>query len=555
MEFICVKPSSEAHAEKNIVYTNSLIDRYLTVRNGIKTGYFVNVSDIAIGKGEIALNATMRRQLSVRTGGKLTVQSFQCKDRIKRVVFSIKLANENTDEIQPLNYKDVIGEIRTKLVQIDLAYIGEELMILNLGSGVVIRIESMETHVSDNTSGEEKAFVSVGNVDNTTDFDMVIASNSKIVIKGMKKSPSFKKDPCSMGIGGMDKQLTEIFRCAFLSRAFPGDVSEIYGINHVKGIMLYGPPGTGKTLIARKLGELLDSHPPKIINGPEVLNRYVGESERGIRNLFADAENEYQERGNESKLHLIIFDEIDAICRGRGSVSGGIGDSVVNQLLSKMDGVKEINNILIIGMTNRIDLIDEALLRPGRFELKLEITLPDAVGRRQILDIHTGLIRKNELMAPDVDMNDIVAKTNNYSGAELKGLCSKAVSYALGDANSMVDIGKLIDKFGSMAERPKIHHKDFLNALKNMKPALGSYDDQFINYLPVNDTGRYEDIFCGTPMYLDKFINSDTRLSSVLITGPSKCGKTTIAIKMAQRSEFPFVRMISAADMLGRNEV
>jgi vesicle-fusing ATPase len=124
-------------------------------------------------------------------------------------------------------------------------------------------------------------------------------------------------------------------------------------------------------LIARQIGKMLNGKEPKVVNGPEILNKYVGQSEENIRNLFKEAEAEYRERGDDSELHIIIFDEIDAICKHRGNVRDGTGvhDTVVNQLLSKIDGVNALNNILVIGMTNRKDMIDEALLRPGRLEV------------------------------------------------------------------------------------------------------------------------------------------------------------------------------------------
>jgi hypothetical protein len=119
--------------------------------------------------------------------------------------------------------------------------------------------------------------------------------------------------------------------------------------------------GTGKTLMARQIGNMLNSREPKIVNGPQILDKYVGESEANIRRLFADAEEEEKRLGPNSGLHIIIFDEIDAICKSRGSVAGnsGVHDTVVNQLLAKIDGVEQLNNILVIGMTNRRDMIDE----------------------------------------------------------------------------------------------------------------------------------------------------------------------------------------------------
>ena len=164
---------------------------------------------------------------------------------------------------------------------------------------------------------------------------------------------------------------------------------------------------------------------------------------------------QYKAKGDESGLHIIIFDELDAITKQRGSGAAGgtgVGDTVVNQLLSKvcrrliyltrfvclfphvslsqMDGVDQLNNILIIGMTNRLDMIDEALLRPGRLEVHMEISLPDESGRLQILNIHTTKMRTNQIMDHDVDLGELAALTKNFSGAEISGLVKSATSFA-----------------------------------------------------------------------------------------------------------------------------
>ena len=119
------------------------------------------------------------------------------------------------------------------------------------------------------------------------------------------KDFSFEK----LGIGGLDKQFEDIFRRAFSSRVFPQSVVQRLGIHHVKGMLLHGPPGTGKTLIARQIGKMLNGKEPKIVNGPEVMSKYVGQSEENIRALFSDAEAEYKAKGDDSDLHIIIFDE------------------------------------------------------------------------------------------------------------------------------------------------------------------------------------------------------------------------------------------------------
>ena len=125
-----------------------------------------------------------------------------------------------------------------------------------------------------------------------------------------------------MGIGGLDNEFSMIFRRAFASRVLSPDLIDQLGSKHVRGILLYGPPGTGKTLIARQIGKMLNAREPQVVSGPSILDKFVGESEANIRKLFAPAEEEEKRSGRNSGLHIIIFDEIDAICKQRGSASG-----------------------------------------------------------------------------------------------------------------------------------------------------------------------------------------------------------------------------------------
>ncbi|KAE9365996.1 vesicular-fusion protein-like protein sec18 [Stipitochalara longipes BDJ] len=389
-------------------------------------------------------------------------------------------------------------------------------------------------------------------------------AKSPIKLKGSSKrpaansiiAPDFKFE--NMGIGGLDTEFGAIFRRAFASRIFPPGLIEKLGIQHVKGILLYGPPGTGKTLIARQIGKMLNSREPKVINGPEVLNKYVGQSEENIRKLFADAEKEYKEKGEESGLHIIIFDELDAVCKQRGSGAGGgtgVGDSVVNQLLSKLDGVDQLNNILLIGMTNRMDMIDDALLRPGRLEVHMEISLPDEHGRAQILKIHTAKMRDNNVMESDVNVLELAHLTKNFSGAEIAGLVKSASSFAF---NRHVKVGTVAG-ISDDIENMKVNRDDFLKALEEVKPAFGFSEEELETAMSagiLHFSPYIENILKDGRLFVDFVRTSETNsLLSVLLHGPPGSGKTALAAKISKDSGFPFIKLVSAENMVGFSEM
>ncbi|XP_077828408.1 vesicle-fusing ATPase isoform X9 [Macaca mulatta] len=361
-----------------------------------------------------------------------------------------------------------------------------------------------------------------------------------------------------MGIGGLDKEFSDIFRRAFASRVFPPEIVEQMGCKHVKGILLYGPPGCGKTLLARQIGKMLNAREPKVVNGPEILNKYVGESEANIRKLFADAEEEQRRLGANSGLHIIIFDEIDAICKQRGSMAGstGVHDTVVNQLLSKIDGVEQLNNILVIGMTNRPDLIDEALLRPGRLEVKMEIGLPDEKGRLQILHIHTARMRGHQLLSADVDIKELAMETKNFSGAELEGLVRAAQSTAM---NRHIKASTKVEVDMEKAESLQVTRGDFLASLENdIKPAFGTNQEDYASYI-MNGIIKWGDpvtrVLDDGELLVQQTKNSDrTPLVSVLLEGPPHSGKTALAAKIAEESNFPFIKICSPDKMIGFSE-
>ena len=315
------------------------------------------------------------------------------------------------------------------------------------------------------------------------------AGASQKHLQDMLTDGSFEK----YGVGGLDDEFLTIFRRVFASRMVAPEVVRRLGMRHVKGVLLYGPPGTGKTLVAKQLGRLLNAHPPKIVNGPEILQRFVGQSEENMRDLFAPAEKEFKGKGDKSRLHVIVFDEIDALMKARGSggaTASVVHDNVVNQLLTKLDGMQSLDNVLVVGITNRRDLLDPAVLRPGRLELQVEVGLPDVFGRRQIFNIHTARARASNLLGDCVDVDALAAMTANYSGAEIKGLVGAAQSHALARYLARVSATASSDDETSNDETPRpssevstsetsviVTMEDFSKALFEVRPALGADEE------------------------------------------------------------------------------
>ena len=234
-------------------------------------------------------------------------------------------------------------------------------------------------------------------------------------LKG-KEWNDFIQQSFTENVGGLESQIQSIVRRVLDGRVFramddsdddntkasvfEAKALEELGLSPVRGLLLYGPPGCGKTALARQISINLKARPPKIVSAPELLDRWVGGSERLIRDLFKDAQDELrlcQGDATRSSLHVIVIDEIDAVFRKRTSSedSGQVSRaSAVNQILSMLDGVQAIPNVLLIGMTNRRELLDEALLRPGRLEVQIEIPKPNKDGRREILQIHFDALRR-----------------------------------------------------------------------------------------------------------------------------------------------------------------
>ena len=218
-------------------------------------------------------------------------------------------------------------------------------------------------------------------------------------------------------VGGLDEVKMKLREAVEMPLKDP-DAFKRMGIRPPRGILLYGPPGTGKTLLAKAVATESEANFISI-KGPEVMSKWVGESEKAVRMIFKKA--------RQVAPCVVFLDELDAIAHRRGSdLDSGVGERVVNQLLTSLDGLESMEGVVVIGATNRPDMVDPALLRTGRFDRLVIVPIPDRKARLEILKVHT-----KEMPTDGVDLEELAVELDGYTGADIEGLCREAAMIAL----------------------------------------------------------------------------------------------------------------------------
>jgi transitional endoplasmic reticulum ATPase len=255
-------------------------------------------------------------------------------------------------------------------------------------------------------------------------------------------------------IGGLEKAKQELIESVEWPLKYP-EMFKVVSIKPPRGILLFGPPGTGKTLLAKAVASESEANFISI-KGPELLSKYVGESERAIRETFRKAK--------QAAPTVIFFDEIDSIAPQRSSVSDThVSERVVSQILTELDGIEELKDVIIVAATNRPDMVDPALLRPGRFDRLIYIRPPGKEGREKIFEIHT----KEKPLAEDVNLSELADMTEGYVGADIEGICREAAMLALRDiVTPGIDRKDIQEKAGEV----RISKKHFEKAIRRVKP-------------------------------------------------------------------------------------
>ncbi|KAK0394360.1 hypothetical protein QR680_000697 [Steinernema hermaphroditum] len=335
-------------------------------------------------------------------------------------------------------------------------------------------------------------------------------------------------------LGGVRKQLAQIKEMVELPLRHP-QLFKAIGIKPPRGILLYGPPGTGKTLIARAVANETGAF-FFLLNGPEIMSKMAGESESNLRKAFEECEK--------NSPAILFIDELDAIAPKREKTHGEVERRIVSQLLTLMDGLKQRTHVVVIAATNRPNSIDPALRRFGRFDREIDIGIPDAVGRLEILRIHT----KNVKLADDVELEQIANESHGFVGADLASLCSEAAIQQIREKMELIDLeDENIDA-------------EILNSLavsmENFRFAMGKSSPSALRETVVetpnvtwNDIGGLEGVkeelreLVQYPVeHPEKFLKFGMQPSrGVLFYGPPGCGKTLLAKAIARECQANFV--------------
>ncbi|MFQ5711315.1 MAG: CDC48 family AAA ATPase [Candidatus Geothermarchaeales archaeon] len=334
-------------------------------------------------------------------------------------------------------------------------------------------------------------------------------------------------------IGGLKEEMMKIREMVELPLRHPVLFRRL-GIEPPKGVLLQGPSGCGKTLLARAVTNESEAN-FYAINGPEITSKYYGESEAKLREIFKKAE--------ENAPSIIFIDELDAIAPRREEVTGEAEKRVVAQLLTLMDGLKARGNVVVIGASNRVEAIDPALRRPGRFDREIEIKVPDKQGRKEILQIHTRGMPRDE----DVNLDKLAEMCHGYTGADLEALCKEAAMKALRKYLPMINLEEEIPE--SFLDEMKVCMDDFLKAYTEIVPTAMREVELLYPDVRWNDIGGLEEVkrelreAVEWPLkYPEKFKKLGiTPRRGILLYGPPGTGKTLLAQAVASRSNANFI--------------
>jgi transitional endoplasmic reticulum ATPase len=454
------------------------------------------------GQGIVRIDGEIRRNAGTSVGEYVRVYKTTAKPATKIVLAPF----------EPLPFVGDFGRIvRSQLLNMPVAK-GDVVVVPVLGMGVELKVTS------------------------TSPSSIVMVTESTLV--EISTTPAKRIEEVSgvtyEDIGGLHEELQRIREMIELPLKHP-ELFRHLGIEPPKGVILYGPPGSGKTLIAKAIANETGAHFVSI-NGPEIMSKFYGESEARLREVFQEAE--------QNAPSIIFIDELDAIAPKRSEVTGEVERRVVSQLLTLMDGLRSRGQVVVMGATNRMEAIDPALRRPGRFDREIRIGVPDRNGRKEILLIHT----RRMPLADDVNIDELADITHGFVGADIAALTREAAMNALRRFLPHIDLEKEIIP-AEILEQIKVTRDDFANALKNIQPSALREVVLEIPNVKWEEIGGLETVKQELREAVEwpiKYPEVFKRLGirpprGILLYGPPGTGKTLLAKAVATESQANFI--------------
>lgn len=512
-----VQEPSPTHVGRNIV----TLDRKSKQLLGITSGDIVEIEGskktAAIvwpartedeGKDIIRMDNLIRHNAGVNLGEKVVVRPAQFKEAQKVVLAPTQDVHIIASGYERILKKTFIGRPLTR---------GDNVWITVFGSGFIYRV------VETNPRGVVKV----------TDFTQFVLKDEPI--KGeLEGVPRIAYED----VGGLGSQVQKVREMIELPMRHP-ELFRKLGIEPPKGVLLHGPPGTGKTLLAKAVANETQAHFISV-SAPSIMSKFVGEAEERVRQIFKEAE--------ENAPSIIFIDEIDAIAPKREEVVGEVERRVVAQLLSLMDGMESRGNVIVIAATNRVNSLDEALRRPGRFDREIEIGVPDKAGRLEILQIHTRGMPLAKEGTHLVDLDHFASITYGFVGADLTALGKESAMKAL--RRYLPEINLQEETIPEeVLERMEVQRRDFEDALREIQPSALREVMVEIPNVKWDDIGALEEVKAELKQAVEWPLKHPSAFTDmgirpprgIMLYGPPGTGKTLLAKAIATESQANFI--------------
>ncbi len=488
-----------------------------------------------IGEGIIRIDGLTRKNAKTGIGEKVSIKKAQVKPA-KKVTIAPAQAGIMVQG-DPEAFKS--GLLGRSVMNGDLVSLGGAQRRKDLMQDMQEAFEDLHDLFSRGLGGMGFQNIRFKIVSATPNQSVIITEDTELVIhpKATNVEEETIPEVTYEDIGGLTEEIRKIREMVELPLKHP-EVFDRLGIEPPKGVLLHGPPGTGKTLLAKAVATESEAN-FILLNGPEIMSKFYGESEKKIRDIFEEAEK--------NAPSIIFVDEIDAIAPKREETQGEVERRVVSQLLTMMDGLNARGKVIVIGATNRVNSIDPALRRPGRFDRELEISVPDKKGRLNILKIHTRAMP----MKKDVNLDELAGKTHGFVGADLESLAKEAAMCVLRKALPDLNLDEDKEIPQEALEKMIIGKEDFEGALKVVRPSAMREVLVETPNISWDDVGGLDSIKQELKEAVEwpiKHRESFERMGikpprGILLYGPPGTGKTLLAKAVAKESEANFINI------------